>query len=294
MPHTIPGVVRLETDSRGLARFVVTNAHAEAHIYLLGAQVTHFRPAGQEPLLWLSPLSAFEAGKAIRGGVPICWPWFGPHPSRADLPAHGLARTREWRPLDIAQLADGRTRLRLALSEDETTLAAWPHRFALSLTATIGTALEIELSTTNTGDEPFAYADALHTYLSVGDVRSVSVRGLEGRPFVHSTRHNRGVQSGPIVFDGGEVNNIYVPSRGAVVVDDASLKRRIDVVKAGSEATVVWNPGEAGGTSMRDVGAHWNQFVCVEAGTCADVRITLLPGSSHTTRQVTGLAQAAP
>ncbi len=294
MTHEIPGVVRLETDSHGLSRFAVTNDFAEAHVYLLGAQVTHFRAAGQEPLLWLSPLSPFQTGKANRGGVPICWPWFGPHPSRADLPAHGLARTRAWRPLDAAQLADGRTRLRLALSEDETTLAAWPHRFALTLTATIGTALEIDLSTTNTGDEPFAYADALHTYLRVGDVRSVSVRGLEDRPFVHSTRHNRGVQSGPIVFDGSEVNNIYVPSRGAVVVDDPSKKRRIAGVKAGSEATVVWNPGEAGGTNMRDVGAHWNEFVCVEAGTCADARITLLPGASHTTRQVTGLARAAP
>ena len=294
MTHEIPGVVRLETDSHGLSRFVVTNGFADAHIYLLGAQVTHFRPAGQEPLLWLSPLSAFAVGKAIRGGVPICWPWFGPHPSRADLPAHGLARTREWRPLDAAQLADGRTRLRLELSEDETTLAAWPHSFALTLTATIGPALEVDLSATNTGEEPFAYADALHTYLGVGDVLTASIRGLEGRPFVHSTRHNRGVQSGPIVFDGSEVNNIYVPSRGAVVVDDASKKRQIAVVKAGSEATVVWNPGEAGGRGMRDVGAHWNEFVCVESGTCADARITLLPGASHTTRQVTGLAQTAP
>jgi len=86
MTHEIPGVVRLEADSHGLSRFVVTNAQAEARIYLLGAQVTHFQPARQEPVLWLSPLSAFEAGKAIRGGVPICWPWFGPHPSRADLP----------------------------------------------------------------------------------------------------------------------------------------------------------------------------------------------------------------
>jgi len=294
MTHEIPGVVRLETDSHGLSRFAVTNGFAEAHIYLLGAQVTHFRPAGHEPLLWLSPLSAFAVGKAIRGGVPICWPWFGPHPSRADLPAHGLARTREWRPLDAAQLADGRTRLRLELSEDETTLAAWPHRFALTLTATIGDSLELELTTTNTGDTPFSYADALHTYLEVGDVLTVSIRGLEGLPFVHSTRHDRGVQSGPIVFDGREVNNIYVPSRGAVVVDDASMKRRIDLVKAGSEATVVWNPGEAGGTSVRDVGAHWNEFVCVEAGTCADARITLLPGASHTTRQVTGIDQTAP
>ena len=285
MTLSIPGVVRQETDAHGLSRFVVTNGLAEAHVYLLGAQVTHFQPIGHEPLLWLSPISSFQIGKAIRGGVPLCWPWFGPHPTKPELPAHGLARTREWRALDVAQLSDGRTRLRLALSDDASTLAAWPHLFELTLTATIGASLEIELTTTNPGDEPFSYTDALHTYLRVGDVRRVLVAGLEGQPFVHSTRKNRGAQSGPISFDGGEVNNIYLPSRTPVTVHDPSMTRRTDVVKAGSEATVVWNPGEAGGSSMKDVGARWSEFVCVEAATCADARLTLLPGSSHATSQ---------
>ena len=293
MAFEIPGLVRLETDTHGLSRFVVTNAHAEAHVYLLGAQVTHYRPAAGEPLLWLSPLSPFQIGKAIRGGIPVCWPWFGPHPSRSDLPAHGLARTRAWQPLDVAQMSDGRTRLRLLLPEDAETFAAWPHRFALTLTATVGDALEIELSTTNTGDNPLSYTDALHTYFKVGEVRRVSVQGLSGEPFVHSTRKHRGVQSGPILFDGGEVNHIHVPSRGVVMIDDASMGRRINVLKAGSEATVVWNPGEAGGTAMKDVGAHWNEFVCVEAGTCGDAQIILLPGASHTTRQTLETARAA-
>ena len=286
MTLSIPGVVRQETDAHGLSRFVVTNGLAEAHVYLLGAQVTHFQPIGHEPLLWLSPISSFQIGNAIRGGVPICWPWFGPHPTKPELPAHGLARTREWRALDVAQLSDGRTRLRLALSDDPSTLSVWPHRFALTLTATIGASLEVELTTTNTGDEPFSYTDALHTYLRVGNVRRASVTGIEGQPFVHSTRKYRGVQAGPISFDGGEVNNIYGPSRTPVSVHDPSMKRRIDVVKRGSEATVVWNPGEAGAASMKDVGAHGSEFLCVEAGTCADARVTLLPGTSHVTTQV--------
>jgi glucose-6-phosphate 1-epimerase len=286
MTLSIPGLVRLETDPHGLSRFVITNEFAEAHLYLLGAQVTHFQPAGHDPLLWLSPLTAFQIGKAIRGGVPICWPWFGPHPTRGDLPAHGLARTREWRPLDAAQLADGRTRVRLVLSDDASTIAAWPHSFALILAATIGDSLELELAATNTGDGPFSYTDALHTYLRVGDLRTVRVRGLEDQPFIHSTRRHRGVQSGPIGFDGGEVNHIHVPSRGPVVVEDPSMGRRIDVAKGGSEATVVWNPGQPGGAAMIDIGEHWAGFVCVEAATCADARITLLPGTSHATRQV--------
>ena len=284
MTLSIPGVLRLEQDAHGLARFVVTNEFAEAQVYLLGAQVTDFRPAGQEALLWLSPLSSFETGKAIRGGVPIFWPWFGPHPSRTDQPAHGLARTREWRPLDAARLSDGRTRLRLSLSDDDQTRAAWPHAFALTLTVTVGSDLHLELTTTNGGDSPFSCADALHTYLRVRDVRQTSVTGLDGDPFVHSTRKFRGVQSGPVTFEG-EVNNIYVPNCRLLHIVDPVMKRRIEVAKAGSVATVVWNPGQEGGAAVKDIGAHWPEFVCIEAATCADAHIILLPGTSHTTSQ---------
>ena len=284
MTLAIPGVLRLEPDAHGLSRFVITNALAEAEVYLLGAHVTTFRPAGQEPLLWLSTLSAFEKGKAIRGGVPICWPWFGPHPLRPDLSAHGLARTREWTPLDAAQLSDGRTRLRLTLSDDDQTRAAWPHAFNLTLTVTVGPGLELELSTTNPGDTPFSYTDALHTYLRVSDVRQTEVKGLEGASYVHSTRGYRGVQTGPFRF-GDEVNSIFVPNRGAVSVLDPAAPRTIDITKTGSLATVVWNPGDVLGSAMKDVGAHWREFLCVEAATCADAQIVLLPGSSHTTSQ---------
>jgi D-hexose-6-phosphate mutarotase len=284
MTLTIPGILRLEQDAQGLSRFVITNTFAEAVVYLLGAQVTDFRPVDQQPVLWLSPLSPFEKGKAIRGGIPVCWPWFGPHPSRPDLPAHGLARTREWQPLDAAQLSDGRTRLRLRLSDSDETRQAWPHKFDLTLTVTVGPTLDLELSTTNTGDTPFSYTDALHTYLHVSDVRQTQVSGLEGAAFVHSTRGFRGVQTGPFAF-GDEVNNIFVPNRGPVSVFDPVTRRTLNITKSGSLATVVWNPGEASGGAMKDVRAHWGEFVCVEAATCADARIVLLPGSSHTTSQ---------
>lgn len=294
MTLAIPGILRLEQDAHGLSRFVITNAFAHAEVYLLGAHVTAFRPAGQEPVLWLSPLSAFEKGKAIRGGVPLCWPWFGPHRSRPDLPAHGLARIREWTPLDAAQLSDGRTRLRLALSDDDETRIAWPHAFNLILTATVGPALELDLTTTNTGDAPFSYTDALHTYLRMSDVRQAEVNGLDGAAFVHSTRGYRGVQTGPFLF-GDEVNNIFVPNRSAVGVLDPAARRKVDVTKTGSLATVVWNPGETVGSTVKDIGGHWKDFVCVEAANCADAQIVLLPGSAHTTSQslFTSLASVA-
>lgn len=284
MTLAIPGIVRIEQDTHGLDRLLVTNAFATAEIYLLGGQVTRFQPAGQEPVLWLSPLSSFAAGKAIRGGVPICWPWFGPHPSKPDLPAHGFARTREWRGLDAAQLSDGRTRVRLVLTENEFTLAAWPHSFRLVLSVSVGAALELELTATNTGPTPLSYTDALHTYLKVSGIDETTVEGLDGAGFLHSTRHYRGVQKGPVTFDG-EVNNIHVPSLGAAAVLDRAMNRRIDVAKSGSLATVVWNPGESGGSAMKDVGPHWKEFVCVEAANCADAQIVLLPGTSHTTAQ---------
>lgn len=285
MTLEIPGVVRFERDAHGLPRFVITSALAEAHVHLLGGQVTAFRPADEAPVLWLSPLAAFEEGKAIRGGVPVCWPWFGPHPSRPDFPAHGFARTRVWQPIEAAQLSDGRTRLRLGLSDDERTRSLWPQAFALTMTITVGSALELELTTANTGDAPFTFTDALHTYLSVGDLRATRVEGLDGAPFIHSTKKHRGVQSGPITFDGREVNHIHVPHLETVHLIDPARTRRIEITKSGSLATVVWNPGQEGGNAMKDVGTHWNEFVCVEAATCADASIELAPGASHTTSQ---------
>lgn len=285
MTLEIPGIVRFERDAHGLPRFVITNAFAEAHVYLLGAQVSRFQPLSEDPVLWLSPLASFEEGKAIRGGVPLCWPWFGPHASRADFPAHGFARTRVWLPVEALPLPDGRTRLCLGLSDDEQTRALWPHAFRLTLTVTVGATLELDLTTTNTGDAAFTFTDALHTYLSVGDLRTSRVVGLDGAPFIHSTRKHRGVQSGPIAFDGSEVNHIHVPNRETVHLVDPARGRRIEIAKSGSLATVVWNPGEAGGSAMKDVRDHWNEFVCVEAATCADASIELAPGAAHTTAQ---------
>ena len=287
----IPGVVAFGRCAHGLERFTITNAFADAEVYLLGAHVTHFRPKGSEPVLWLSPRSAFEVGKAIRGGVPTCWPWFGPHPSSPELPAHGIARTREWQPLDVAQLSDGRTRVRLVLRDDASTRAVWPHAFSLVLSATVGESLDLELTTTNTGRAPFSYMDALHTYIAVSDVRHVRVEGLDGAPFMHSTRKHRGVQTGPILFDG-EVNHIHTPHEGPVVVQDPGSRRAIVADKDGSLATVIWNPGESGGSAMKDVGPHWSEFACVEAATCADSQILLLPGTSHTTTQNVRMAPA--
>jgi glucose-6-phosphate 1-epimerase len=291
MSLSIPGLVAVERDGEGLECLTITNALARARVYFHGAHVAAFEPAGQAPVLWLSPLSPFQPGKAIRGGVPICWPWFGPHPSRPDLPAHGFARTRSWKGVDAAQLADGRTRLRLSLEDDAESRALWPHAFNLTLSVTVGESLELELTASNTGDTPFSYADALHTYIKVSDVGQARVDGFDGAPFVHSTRHFRGVQSGPIAFEG-EVNNIYVPNRAVATVTDPQLGRAFEVEKSGSLATVVWNPGEAGGSAMKDVGPHWNEFLCVEAANCADAQVTLLPGTSHTTAQTIRVTRA--
>jgi glucose-6-phosphate 1-epimerase len=291
MSLSIPGLVEVARDANGLECVTVTNTFARAQICFHGGHVTAFEPQGQKPVLWLSPLSAFQPGKAIRGGIPICWPWFGPHPNRPDMPAHGFARTRSWKGVDAAQLADGRTRLRLSLEDDADTRALWPHAFSLILSVTIGEALELELTTVNTGDTPFSYTDALHTYVKVADVLQARVDGFEGAPFVHSTRHFRGVQSGPIAFQG-EVNNIYVPNRSVAAVTDPGLGRVFEIEKSGSLATVVWNPGEVGGSGMKDVGPHWNEFLCVEAANCADTQVTLLPGTSHTTTQRIRVARA--
>jgi glucose-6-phosphate 1-epimerase len=162
----------------GLERVVVTHDGAEAHVYLQGATVTHYRPRGGEPVLFLSGRAAWQPGRAIRGGVPIVFPWFGPHPTDRAAPMHGVARTRPWRLLGGGPGAGGVTR-ELALDDDAHTRAAWPFAFALRYRVTVGEALRLALEVTNAGDRPFTFEAGLHTYLAVGDVRAVAIGGLE-------------------------------------------------------------------------------------------------------------------
>ncbi len=269
--------------SQGLRSLAICNRHARARIFLQGAHVAEWRPVGHEEGLWTSVRSLFEPGKPIRGGIPICFPWFGPHPTRSDLPPHGFARLLPWTLTGAEDLADGRTRVTLALRSSDETRAIWPHEFALSLSVVVGATLALELAVTNEGTTPISFEEALHTYFSVGDVRRTTVEGLAGATYVDkvdgATRKAQGPDS--IAFTG-ETDRVHLGAEGSCAVVDAALGRRIEIGKRGSRTTVVWNPWVAKAARMPDFGDdEWPGMVCVETANAADDRIELAAGQTH-------------
>lgn len=248
-----------------------------------GAQVCEWTPAGQSsPVVFLSPQAVFARGKAIRGGVPVCFPWFGPHPTDASRPQHGFARTSTWQVEDQAEDKDGVVRIVFRLAADAATRALWEAEFVARLTVTVDTVLQIGLEVENSGKEAFTYEAALHAYLGVADVTRVRVHGLEKTHFLDKTDGQREKQNGdaPLVFEG-EVDRTFIDTTAACTVDDPVLGRQILLEKIGSATTVVWNPGAAKGLAMADLGDSWNRFVCVETANAGPNAVSLAPGARH-------------
>ena len=277
----VPGVT-LDRGPGGLERVVVARPTATAELTLHGATLTRFAPAGAGPLLWVAPRAIFAESAAIRGGVPLCFPWFGPREGAAQ---HGFARTRRWELGDVREDGDAVV-LELGLEDDETTRALWPARFRVRYAVRIGRALDLELAVENRGDGLLSYEVALHAYLSVGDVREVEVTGLAGAATIDKVAGGaRGVTSADPLRLTGETDRVHLGTPGPVVVTDQRLGRRITITKEGAPSTVVWNPWETKARAMKDVGDDsWTTMVCVEPGNVADDAVTLAPGARHATR----------
>lgn len=278
----IPDRLRIVPGGGGLLRIEITNPLGAAHLYLHGAHVSHFQPGGQAPVLWLSSKSWFADDKPIRGGIPLCWPWFGPHATRKDVPSHGFARLKNWSLAETSQLSDGRTRVVLTLADDEASRAQWPHAFRLSYTVTVGRDLELDLRVDNPGSAAFRYEEALHTYLAVDDARRTTVEGLAGTAYLDKVRDfTRVVQDGAVTFTG-ETDRVYLDTTATCTVVDQPGKRRLTVAKEGSADTVVWNPWIAKAMAMPDFGDdEWPGMVCVETVNALGHAVDLAPGASH-------------
>jgi len=266
----------------GLIFAEINNAHATARIALQGAHVATFQPKGEEPVIWLSPKATFAPGKSIRGGVPICWPWFGAHKTDSKLPGHGYARTVPWEVLETKTIADGSTFLRFGLVESDATRAQWPHASTVQLEVTVGKALRVELVTTNTGKAAFELGEALHTYFQISDVANMTIRGLEGCEYLDKVKDfARFNQQDGIVIES-EVDRVYVNTAADCVIEDKGLKRAIRIAKQGSKSTVVWNPWTEKAEKMGDFGpALHRDMVCVESGNALENVVTLAAGETH-------------
>lgn len=292
--HGLTGTVAFETGQGGLTRAVITNASATAEIYLQGATVTAYQPRGESPVLWLSPQAQFQAGKAIRGGIPVCWPWFGPHPKDASKPQHGFARNLEWSCVNTRALSAALTEVELRLTDSDATRALWPHAFELTLRVTVGDVLQLDLTARNPGPEPVELGAALHSYFHVGDIREVEIHGLERTRYFDQVAGNQEqTQAGPVNI-GEEVDRIYFDTEADCVIRDPNLNRSLRVAKLGSRSTVVWNPWIAKSGRMADFPDDgYRTMVCVETTNAARDLRTLSPGDEHTLTQIIGLESPA-
>jgi len=278
----VAGVVEAVAGNGGLPMVCVTTPLASAEVYLHGAQVTSWQPAGTEEVIFLSEKSHWQDGLAIRGGIPICSPWFAEKADDPKAPSHGFVRLREWRLDAVTMGDDGTVAVVCSTESDEASRRWWPHEFRMSFRIEIGTTLYLGLSVTNTGDTPFQFAEALHTYFRVGDARMVQVRGLDGVHYQDKTDGNREkVQAGALTF-AAATDNVYLDTRGGVELVDPTLRRTIRTEKRNSATTVVWNPGQAGAAALADLGNdEWKNMVCVEASNVRGATITLAAGQEH-------------
>ncbi len=264
-----------------LAAARVTTPFASATIALQGAHVMTWQPVGQQPVIWVSKYAKYASGKSIRGGVPVCWPWFGPHASNPQLPGHGFARTVPWALIATKVLPDGRVRLEFALTQTDATRAQWPHASTVRNIITVGEELEVELETANTGSDSFRLGQALHTYFVVGDIRRATVAGLEGCEYLDKVGGGRKRQKGPVTFTQ-ETDRVYLGTHGCCGVLDPAMDRTILITSTGSRSTVVWNPWIEKAEKMGDFGPDGHLgMVCVETANAAEDVITLAAGEIH-------------
>ena len=285
--HALAGIAQVVAGQGGLPAVRVTAPAAEGLVYLHGAHVVSFKPRGGQEVLWISGKSMWEADKPIRGGVPICFPWFGPRkdapasPPAPPSPVHGFARLRTWELESVRQEGDAVT-VTLKLTSDDATRAVWPHEFVLRHRVTFGASLAMTLELTNTDTHPLTAEEALHTYFGVGDVKQVTLTGLAGARYVDKTDAlKEKPQEGPVTI-AAETDRVYLDTTSAVTIDDPANRRRTLIAKDHSRNTVVWNPWIAKAKAMADFGDdEWPEMICVETCNVGASAVALNPGQTH-------------
>ncbi len=256
----------------------LTSNDSTAKVALYGAHVLSFIPNNQDDLLFVSSEAIYQNGKAIRGGIPVCWPWFGPHPIDSSLPSHGFARISNWKVINTSA-SDEEVSIELGLSANAETMQLWPYQFVASLLIKAGKQLSVELKTLNTDSKPFELSSALHTYFNISDINTVTLEGLANMDYLDDVANQSGRQQEALLAFGERTDRRYHTSGDAIIHDQ---HRDIKVAKGGSQITVVWNPGEELALQMGDLGQNYKNMLCVEAANSLDDTITVNPGASHT------------
>ncbi len=278
----IAGLAQVVSGEGGLPKVRVTTPRGNGDIYLHGAHVTSWRPRGVDEVIFLSERAQWHEGIAIRGGIPICFPWFRAKADDPRAPAHGFVRTKAWQLESVMAEGDG-VAVEMATASDEDTRKWWPFDFRLVHRVTFGTELQLKLTVTNTGAEALRFEEALHTYHRVGDIGKVRISGLDGISYLDNTDSNREkVQQGDIVINR-QTDNAYLNTQHGIDLQDGELHRRIRTEKQNSLTTVVWNPWKEGAKAMSDLGDdEWQHMACAEASNILGFAVGLAAGQKHT------------
>jgi glucose-6-phosphate 1-epimerase len=283
------GFAELEND---LVFITVSNKYADADICLYGAHITSFRPHNSMDLLWMSPDSSFELGKPIRGGIPVCFPWFGPHKTDPEKPQHGFGRLMYWEVVSTSTNTSGESVVKLQLCSSDETKVYWPYDFCAEMTIVVGKTLTATLKVTNTSGQPFDYTCALHTYYSLSAIESISIEGLKGTTYFDQLTGEFGIQEGEPLEITEALTRHYLNTESQVVIADSAFRRRIKVDKTGSKVTTVWNPGAETCAKIGDLPDDgFETFVCVEATNAFDYPVKLAAGESFETSAIIGLEE---
>jgi glucose-6-phosphate 1-epimerase len=280
--HGLADQLKIVEGKGGFPIIEINNAKASALISLYSGQVLSFRPKAEtQDVMFLSDKAYYQAGKAIKGGIPICWPWFGPDPEGLGRAAHGFVRNRMWNMVQSLTTTNGDTQVTLGLSDTPETQTIWPKAFELTLVVTVGESLTVELITHNKGDTPFTVTQALHTYFKVGDISQVQVLGLDGVQFLDKTDGGSEKTQVGAVTISGEVDRVYTNVTAAeLVIVDASFDRRIHITAQGSKTAIVWNPWVEITAGMADLEDHdYKSLICVETANAAEDIVAIAPGA---------------
>ncbi len=281
------GFAQMEND---LIFATISNKYADADICLYGAHITSFKPHNTMEILWLSPASQFEEGIPIRGGIPVCFPWFGLHQTDPQKPQHGFGRLMYWDVTGTASEPNGETMIRLQLCSSEKTKALWPHDFCAELTVIVGRQLTATLKVTNMSSVPFEYSCALHSYFTVSSASEITIEGLQHTKYHDQLKASDSIQEErEFVIRQAEIRHYY-DTETPVVIADPNFRRRIRIDKKGSSVTTIWNPGEEACAKIADLPDEgYHAFVCAETVNAFNNTIRLQAGESHETTAIIGL-----
>ncbi len=266
--------------ANGFQYIEIENKSCTAKVALQGGHLFHYQQHGQKPLLWVSSKSHFKEGKAIRGGIPICWPWFGKHSADPTLPQHGFARTSTFELLEVKERDENSTELTLLMLSSAETHTLWPYQFQLLLHITVGQTLSLALTSRNCDTKPFTISSALHSYFAVSEIGDVSVKGLEGKEYWNALTGDCEIQQGSIHIRE-EVDRVYQQTTDPLQLSDAD--RSVRISSAGSASAVVWNPWKEKSAKMGDMeNDAYRTMLCIETANALQDARTVLPGEEHT------------